>query len=152
MRYLFDTNIYFQILHDPAYFARHRATLQQLAPQVFLSSVVRLELVQGARGDVARARIAKAVAPLERVGRVIAPTHADWTQAGIVQGRIWEDHPSLRSKSLQNDLLIACSARRIGAIVITENKADFDIIRSFVPHRALPMRGLARQFDPSDPL
>lgn len=144
MRWLLDTNIYFHILHDPAYLARYRAALLRVAPQAFLSSVVRLELVQGARGDLARARVGKAVEPLERAGRVIAPTHADWTQAGIIQGRIWDDHPSLRTKTLQNDLLIVYTARRIGAIVITENTADFDLIRRYVPHRALGMQELAR--------
>lgn len=145
MRWLLDTNIYFHILHDPAYLARYRAALLRVAPQTFLSSVVRFELVQGARGDLARARVGKAVEPLERAGRVIAPTHADWTQAGIIQGRICDDHPSLRTKTLQNDLLIAYTARRIGAIVITENTADFDLIRRYVPHPALSMQELARR-------
>ncbi len=144
MRYLLDTNIYFRTLHEPAYLARYRSALLKVAPHTFLSSVVRLEMVQGARGDFARARVGKAVEPLERAGRVVAPTHADWTHAGVAQGRIWDDHPSLRTKSLQNDLLIVCTARRIGAIVITENVADFDTIRPYLPHHALTMQGLAR--------
>lgn len=145
MRCLLDTNIYFHTLHNRAYLARYRLALLRVTPQTFLSSVVRLELVQGARGDIARARVGKAVEPLERVGRVIAPTHSDWTQAGVIQGRVWDDYPSLRTKTLQNDLLIVYTARRIGAIVITENTADFDVIRSYVPHRALSMQELARQ-------
>ena len=88
--------------------------------------------------------MSKAVEPLERAGRMITPTHSDWTQAGVSQGRIWDDHPSLRAKTLQNDLLIVCSARRIGAVVITENTVDFDLIRPYVPHRALSMPELAR--------
>lgn len=144
MRYVLDTNVYFQTLHDPAYLARYRAVLLQVVPQTFLSSVVRLEVVQGARGDVSRARVGKAVEPLERAGRVVAPTHADWTHAGIVQGRVWDDQPSLRSKSLQNDLLIVCTARRIGAMIITENVADFATIRRYLPHHALTMQELAR--------
>lgn len=145
MRYVLDTNIYFHTLHDRAYLARYRPALLQVTPQTFLSSVVRLELAQGARGDIARARVGKAVEPLERAGRMIAPTHSDWTQAGTVQGRIWDDHPRLRTKPLQNDLLIVCTARRIGAIVVTENTGDFDIIRAYLPHHALGMQELARQ-------
>lgn len=145
MRCLLDTNIYFHILHDRAYLTRYRAALVRVTPQTFLSSVVRFELVQGARGDIARARVGKAVAALERVGRVIAPTHSDWTQAGVIQGRIWDDHPSLQTKTLQNDILIVYSARRIGAIIITENTADFDLIRRYVPHRALSMQELGRR-------
>ena len=145
MRCLLDTNIYFQILHDRAYLARYRAALLRVTPQTFLSSVVRFELVQGARGDIARARVGKALEPLGRVGRVTAPAHSDWTQAAVIQGRIWDDHPSLRTKVLQNDLLIVYTARRIGAIVVTENTADFDLIRSYVSHRALSMQELARR-------
>lgn len=143
MKYLLDTNIYVQTLHDPAYLARYRSALLRVAAQTFLSSVVRLELVQGARGDIARARVGKAVAPLERVGRVIAPTHADWTRAGITQGRIWDAHPSLRRKNLQNDILIACTALRIGAVIVTSNTQDFDLIRLYVPHRALTLQQVA---------
>lgn len=144
MRYVLDTNVYFHTLHDPTYLARYRPALLQIAPHTVLSSVVRLELVQGAHGDVGRARIGKAVEPLERAGRVVAPTHADWAHAGEVQGRIWDDHPSLRTKALQNDLLIVCTARRVGAIIITENLRDFETIRPYLPHHALPMQGLVR--------
>jgi predicted nucleic acid-binding protein len=141
---LFDTNVYFHTLQDLPYLRRYRPALLRVAPHTYLSSVVRLELVQGARGDVARARVGKAVEPLERAGRVVAPTHADWTQAGVVQGRIRDDRPSSRTKSLQNDLLIVCSARRIGAMVITENVEDFDTIRRYLPHQAVTLEGLAR--------
>jgi predicted nucleic acid-binding protein len=72
-----------------------------------------------------------------------APTHADWVQAGTVQGRLRDDLPSLRSKSLQNDILIVCSARRIGALIITDNREDFGRIRRYLPHRALSMAELA---------
>jgi predicted nucleic acid-binding protein len=145
LKYLLDTNIYFHILLDPAYLERYRAVLLRIAPQAFLSSVVRFEIVQGARGEIARARVAKAVRPLERAGRVIAPTQADWAQSGVVQGRIWDDHPSWRTKSLQNDLLIVCTARRIGAIIVTENTKDFDLIRPYLRHRALTMPELTRR-------
>ena len=145
MKYLLDTNIYVQTLHDPAYLARYRSALLRIAAQTFLSSVVRLELVQAARGDIARARVGKAVAPLERVGRVIAPSHEDWTRAGITQGRIWDAHPSLRTKDLQNDILIACTALRIGAVIVTSNTQAFDLIRPYVPHHAVTLQQVASE-------
>ena len=145
MKYLLDTNVYFEVLYNPSYLARYRAALLQVAPQTFLSSVVRLELIQGARGDIARARIGLVLKPLERVGRVVAPIHADWTQAGVTQGRIWDEHPALRTKDLQNDILIACTARRIGAVVVTSNTKDFDLIRVCLPHRFVTLPQLAEQ-------
>ena len=144
MKYLLDTNIYFAVLRSPAFLQAHQALLRRIGPATYLSSVVLLELLQGAKGDIARARIAQATQTLERTGRVIAPTHADWVTAGTTQSRIRDEHASLRSKAVQNDLLIACTARRIGAVVVTENTADFDLIRRYLAHRALSVRQLAR--------
>jgi predicted nucleic acid-binding protein len=100
-------------------------------------------LLQGARGDLGRARVRNATRTLEKTERVVAPTHADWDTSGALQGRIWDEHPSLRTKSLQNDLLLACSARRIGATVVTENLSDFRLIGRQLPHRACSMAMLA---------
>jgi predicted nucleic acid-binding protein len=71
-------------------------------------------------------RVSRATRHLERVGRVVAPTHEDWVTAGTVQGRIRDDDIPLRSKRLLHDLLIVCAARRVGAILITENAGARD--------------------------
>lgn len=143
MNFLLDANIYFSILSNPKFFDRHRVHLLRIAPRTFLSSVVRAELIQGAKGDLGRARIARATRQLERARRVVAPTHEDWVAAGTIQGRIWDDNPSLRTKRLLNDILIACSARRVGAIVVSENKQDFELIGEYLPLRSMPMAELA---------
>lgn len=145
MKYLLDTNIYFAAIADSEYLRQHRDVLLRIMPFTYLSSVVRFELLQGAKGDVSRARVSRVTRHLERAGRVIAPTHTDWTRAGTLQGRLWDDHPALRSKSLQNDILIACSARRVGALIITDNRDDFDRIRQYLAHRALSMATLAAE-------
>jgi len=134
---LFDTNVYFAILADPSFVDLHGTWLRSVAPRTFVSSVVAAELVQGAKGDLARRRVRRVTATLERAGRVVAPTHDDWVRAGVVQGVIWGRHPSLRSKSMLADILIARSAARIGALVVTSNLGDFGIIASHVPHRAI---------------
>lgn len=139
MNFLLDANIYFGAIHDPGFLARHRDVLLRVGPRTFLSSVVRAELLQGAKGELGRARVNRATRNLERAGRVVPPTHDDWVTAGTVQGRIWDDDVSLRSKRVLHDLLIVCAARRVGAIVITENTGDFDLIRRYLAHRALSM-------------
>lgn len=148
MKYLFDTNVYVALLHDPRFFERHRAMLARLAPRLWLSAVVRFELLRGARGDLGRARASRATRSLEASGRVVAPTHADWARAGHVQGRIWDDRPDLRSKDLQNDILIATGARRVGATVITENTTDFDLIAPHLPHQHATLDDLAESRGP----
>lgn len=144
MKFLLDTNIYFAVIHERGFLDRHRELLRRIGPLTYLSSVVRFELLQGAVGDLGRARVKIATRRLERTGRVHAPTDADWMLAGTIQGKIWDGDPSLRTKSFQNDILIACSARRIGAILITENRRYFDLIRRYLRHAALSIETLAR--------
>ena len=143
MKVLLDTNVYFGILHDAVFRDRHRDRLRRLAPRTWLSSVVRLELLQGARGELGRAAVNRATRTLERVRRVVAPTHEDWVLAGKTQGRLWDESPALRTKRWQNDILIACSARRIGAIVVTFNLADFEAIAKVLPHVAMSLDDVA---------
>jgi predicted nucleic acid-binding protein len=143
VKYLLDTNVYFAVLRERDYFARHRDVLARLGPRTYLSSVVFFELSQGARGDLGRALVRRATATLQKVGRVVSPTDSDWERSGVVQGRIWDAHPFLRTKNLQNDLLLACTALRIGAIVVTENLTDFRLIARFLPHRTRSMAALA---------
>jgi predicted nucleic acid-binding protein len=144
MNFLLDANIYFAAIHDATFLARHRDDFLRIGPRTFLSSVVRAELVQGAKGDLGRARVSRATRQLERAGRVVAPTHDDWVHAGTVQGRIWDDDASLRTKRLLHDILIVCAARRIGALLITENTRDFGLIQRYLPHHALTMSELTQ--------
>lgn len=143
MKVLLDTNVYFAAIHERQYLERYRSVLLRLAPSTFLSSVVRYELLQGARGEIGRGRITRATRALERTGRVVAPTHDDWVRAGMAQSRLWDDHPKLRTKHLQNDILIACAARRIGALIVTENLRDFALIRPLIPHQTLSIEDIA---------
>jgi tRNA(fMet)-specific endonuclease VapC len=145
VKFLLDTNVYFAAIYERGFLERHRNLLLRLGPLTYLSSIVRYELLQGAKGDAGRTHVSRATQHLERTGRVVAPAHADWVQAGTVQGRLWDDHRSLRSKNLQNDILIVCTARRIGAVVITDNRDDFARIREYLPHRALTMTELVRE-------
>jgi predicted nucleic acid-binding protein len=144
VKFLLDTNIYFAAIHEPGYLDRHRPIFLRIGPLTYLSSVVRFELLQGAKGAAGRERVSRATRHLERVGRVVTATHADWVTAGTIQGRIWDKDPSRRDKRLQNDILIVCAARRIGAIIITDNADDFRLIATQLPHTSLSMESLAR--------
>lgn len=148
MKVVFDTNIYVALLCDPDTATARRPAIERFAPSTYLSSVVLAELLQGARGEIARARLRKALRSLERSGRLVTPSHAEWVQAAQVQGAIWDRAPSLRTKKLLHDALLACSARRIGATVVTQNVEDFDLIRAHVDHRAITLAGLSETLAP----
>jgi len=144
VKYLFDTNVYVALLTERRLLERLTPLLRRLLPATYLSSVVHFELLRGAHGETGRARVSRATRTLERTGRVIAPTREDWALSGTVQSRIWDEYPSQRAKDLQNDLLIVSGARRIGALVVTENGRDFALIRHYVPHAARSLDELAR--------
>ena len=147
MKYILDTNVYFAALEirDEKATSALLELLSRLMPSVWLSSVVHYELLSGARGDLGRAAIASLTRPLVRVGRVVVPAASDWADAGAAQSRIWDSIPSLRTKRLQNDLLLACSSRRIGAVVVTENTADFKVIGRYISHAAHSTAEITRQ-------
>jgi predicted nucleic acid-binding protein len=131
---LFDTNIYLRVLHSEAYARRHQDQFARFAPRTYLCSVVAAELYAGAH-TVQNIRIVdRLLAPYVRVNRVIFPNHTDWVAMGKVTASILQTSPGYRSKlpALQNDILIALSARRIGATVVSENEDDFRLIQQFV--------------------
>jgi predicted nucleic acid-binding protein len=118
--------------------------LRRIAPRILLSSVVRAELTQGARGAQGRRLVAHLTARLERVGRILLPSHADWLRAGEVQSMIWDARADLRTKSMLHDILIASSARQIGACIVTSNEADFATIDRWIRTRRMSTADLTR--------
>ena len=137
MVFLLDTSAYVRILRDRPYAERAEAALRRIAPLLHLSSVVRAELTQGARGTEGRALVAKLSRRLEQAGRVVVPVHQDWLRAATVQSQVWDAMPGLRQRHLLHDLLIACGARRVGAILVTDNERDYRIIDRWLPTKRL---------------
>lgn len=131
---LFDTNIYLRVLHSEAYARRHQNRFARFAPRTYLCSVVAAELYAGAHAVQSIRLVDSLLAPYIRVNRVVFPNHNDWTAMGKVTASILRTTPGYRSKlpALQNDILIALSARRIGATVVSENEEDFTLIQRFV--------------------
>lgn len=129
---VFDTNVYVAALREGlggASFGR----LQEAAPRTVLASVVSAELRAGARDETGRKLVIELVGRFERLGRVVAPTAGSWNDAGDVLARIARREPSLRSqiRGLWNDILIALSARQVGATLVTENLHDFRLLRRY---------------------
>ena len=123
---IIDTSVYIDHwergLHDEALIAVRKAFI------VRQSSIVLSELRRGARTPEAQAL----VNTLFRLARIQwAPTAADWWEAGLVIRQIgdaqrWDPH---KRQAFQNDALIALTARRHGASIVTANRSDFDLLR-----------------------
>lgn len=131
MKYLLDTNVYLEAFRSEQRKAQFRQAFFPLLPVTFLASVVAYELNVNAKGGHTRTLLQELIRPMEQTGRVVSPTFGDWVEAAAVVSAVEEKSKGWRSKlpSLLNDILIALCARRIGAILITYNKDDFQLIR-----------------------
>lgn len=131
MKYCLDTKIYIEACRSEEKRARFRTTYFPLLPATFLSAVVAYELYVSAQDRRTRSLGHEFIGPMERTGRVVSPTFADWAEAAAIVSTIAEKDRNWRSKipALLNDVLIALCARRIGATLFTYNGEDFRLIR-----------------------
>lgn len=133
MKYLLDTNVYLGAVRSEEKRANFRRTFYPLLPATYLSAIVAYELAVNAYDRRTRTLVLEFIRPMQRTGRVVIPTFDDWIMASEVVTAIEQKEKSWKSKlpALLNDILIALSARRIGAIVLTYNRDDFRLIRHY---------------------
>ena len=93
------------------------------------SSVVLAELWRGASFG----RDRKALLALERNYPIFTPTENNWLDSGLILAKAQTDHgfESHKLRDLHFDVLIALTARSHGARLITSNRGDFELIRSY---------------------
>jgi predicted nucleic acid-binding protein len=115
----------------------------QAMPQNFLmSAVVQLELIAGAEDSSQRKVYEQAFREYQKDNSLIVPHDEDWLLASKIlylltharrqgpKGRL-QRLPAGASQRLALDVLIAVSARRWKAHVVTENWADFKAIQRY---------------------
>jgi predicted nucleic acid-binding protein len=131
VKYLLDTNVYIDAFRSQAKRTLFRQTYFPLLPLTHLSAVVAYELQVNARDALTQNLLHEFIHPLERTGRLVTPTFADWIEASRIVGSIIKKDQSWRSKlpGLLNDILIALCARGVGATLLTYNKEDFQLIQ-----------------------
>lgn len=130
---VFDTSVYIAAIRSGLASPESRLLHDHL-PHTYLASVVAAELRAGATNEEARRAVHEFTRWADRVGRVATPSAGDWERAGDVLARIRATEPPLRSKvtTLWNDLLIALSARQVGATLVTSNAGDFELLRRYL--------------------
>ena len=124
---ILDTSVYIENFRTGRFaFRIHRSPLI-----VRCSSVVLHELLRGA---VTRTEH-RFVTDLARRCRILTPTESHWMQAADILGRLRsrEHFDTAKIRELAFDVLIALSARSIGATLITCNETDFQVIRRHLP-------------------
>lgn len=141
-KYVVDTNLYIEATRTPAANDMLRGFFLTRTPEIYLHSVVALELLAGATNpDLERRTQENYIRPLERRGRVLTPSHGAWTRAATVLARLLQRRvvsPNGITRSFLNDCLIAASARDHGFVLVTRNGEDFDRIRDELPIEHIP--------------
>jgi predicted nucleic acid-binding protein len=122
----FDTSIHIDLLRGT------RPLVQVLEaagnPPVRLSPVVASELLRGVSGRGTRSvmRLVRGLVPLE------PPSwRACWLETGRLLQRVFPDHEAIGLARLQNDLLLALTARHTGSLFVTGD-AHFTELRRHV--------------------
>jgi predicted nucleic acid-binding protein len=129
-RLVIDTNIYIDWFNA----GRHEDILFQRNAVKHLSAVVLMELRAGAFSSADRRLVRRVASAFEKTGRILAPSRNVFDEAGDALRRLHERGFRIEtSHSIVNDVLIALSARSIGATVVTQNERDFKAIRAVRP-------------------
>lgn len=136
---LLDSNVYITGFNDDAFGAELLAFHRAALPRMVLSVVVLTELLVGASSaDRERQLRRSIVEPFQSRRRIHVPTRQTWELSAAVDRRIrglGGFSASLAQRSFFHDILIAASARELGAIVVTQNLADFTLIQSVLDFR-----------------
>jgi predicted nucleic acid-binding protein len=132
-RVVLDTNIYIDWLNE----GRYEDIIFRRGAVKHLSAIVLMELLAGAFSTRDRRLIRDITVPFATANRVVTPTVSIYEEAGDVLRRLQHGHgySMPNAYGLLNDVLIALSARSIGASVITQNERDFVAIQSVRPFK-----------------
>jgi predicted nucleic acid-binding protein len=133
---ILDTNVY--IGHWER--ARFEDALTEIRRAFIVrhSAVVLSELRRGARTREAAAMVEQL---LKRAQVVWNPQSSDWWEAGklirkLGDERGWDRH---KRRDFQNDALIALTAKRHGATVVTANRVEFELLSEDMGVSVLPV-------------
>lgn len=123
---ILDTSVYIDNLRS----GRFKQEILDLKFVVRLSAVVLAELSRGARSR----KMKRFVDDLAKNLRIIAPNEREWIQSGRIVNRLvvakgFDIH---KTREIHFDVLIALTARRIGAYLVTCNIDDFTAVREFL--------------------
>jgi hypothetical protein len=132
VKVIFDTSIYIPFINQGIEYPSTELNIGK--PVYYMSAVVIEELYAGAFDNASIKLLDRMYDTFESLGRLAVPDASGWQKAGKIIARLSQKY-GFEDKYLAkitNDVLIALSARQIGAIVVTNNARDFLRIKEFV--------------------
>ena len=130
--YLLDANVYIRAFRELAFGRELQEFHQRELPRLVVSAVVASEVLVGAQSARRERAIHRTlVEPFRARRRFVVPGWSTWVRATAIDRRL-RARPSVRGRlaerSFFQDILIAASARELGATIVTFNTADFALI------------------------
>jgi predicted nucleic acid-binding protein len=120
---LLDTTVLVAALRDESRLAALRRLVATGRP--YLTAVTVAELQVGARSRNQAVAVAGLTTVFARFDRLLSPTVAEWDAAGRLIARARWRHGAMEPRDHYPDVLIAQVAHRLGATIVTANRADF---------------------------
>lgn len=122
----FDTNIYIDYLKGAFPKSQYDRYFHDYI--IRMCPVVYLELTRGIRSEPLKKKIEQAT---KKIIFLPPPTNRMWVQAGLLAAKVMGSYDEKTLEKIQNDLLIALTARENGAVLITQDH-HFNAIRKHV--------------------
>ncbi len=124
---IIDTNVWIDWINKGVY---ENLLLNKDAVK-YLSSIVLMELYAGAYKPGDLKRVDRFVRAFQRTNRIISPSIENYREAGNIMAKLQHRHGFQIKKimGLSHDILIALTARTIGATLVTSNRQDFEMLQ-----------------------
>ena len=130
MKCMFDTNVYISYIRDRL----HSTELQRRGTVKYLSAIVLMELWAGTKTKKSKKLIDQLQKPYVRAGRIVTLGASKF----IAMGQFFADLPNqydtlAKNAGFANDVHLAFTTLSMGALLYTEDKTHFQIIKSRMP-------------------
>ena len=130
--YLLDSNVYIRAFRELPFGRELQDFHRRELPRIVVSAVVASEVLVGARSPRRERAVHRTlIEPFRARRRFVVPGWGTWALATRIDRRL-RARPAVRARlaerSFFQDILIAASARELGATIITLNSDDYRLI------------------------
>ncbi len=130
MKCMFDTNIYISFIRDRS----HSMELQRRGTVKYLAAIVLMELWAGTKKKKAKTLISQLQKPYVGAGRIVTLGAGNYIAVGQFFADLPRQYDTLaKNAGFVNDVHLAFTTLSIGALLYTEDKTHFQIIKNRMP-------------------